>query len=66
MKTYGTTVNGRAVRVTVPENDHGIEELTTAAAALLERLDNMTSEEFGRGGEQAQRERLRQALAAVR
>lgn len=41
-------------------------ELADAARALLDRLDNMTVDEFQRGGERNERERLRAGLAAVR
>jgi hypothetical protein len=40
----------------------GLGELPTAALALLLRIDGMTTEEFSRGGERVERERLRAAL----
>lgn len=43
----------------------GRSEMIAAARALLERLDTITTEEFARGGEREERERLRAALAAL-
>lgn len=37
-------------------------ELREAARALLERIDNMTTADFARGGEVVERERLRHVL----
>lgn len=37
-------------------------DLLTAAKALLDRIDNITTEEFARGGERAEREAMRQAI----
>jgi hypothetical protein len=62
MTMHRATVKGRDVLVTVPENDHSVEEVIEAAWALLNRLDHMTSREFSRGGERVERERLRKAL----
>lgn len=36
--------------------------LADAIRAMLTRIDNMTTEEFGRGGEKVEREALRAAL----
>lgn len=38
---------------------------TQAAAALLAKIDNITSEDFATGGDRVEREALRAALAAV-
>ena len=41
------------------------DDLLTAAKALLECIDNITTEEFAQGGERAEREALRKAITAV-
>ena len=38
-------------------------ELLAAAVALLARIDRLTTEEFSRGDEKTERERLRAAIA---
>ena len=38
------------------------QELLVACIHLLDRVDNMTSDEFARGGERREREELRQVL----
>lgn len=43
--------------------EFGPLDLPTAAQALLERLDHMTTEAFSRGDERTEREALRAALA---
>lgn len=40
-------------------------DVIAASRALLDRIDNITTEEFSRGGEREQRERLRKALEAL-
>ena len=40
-------------------------ELASAARALLQKLDDMTTEAFARGGEREERERLRAILAGI-
>ena len=40
-------------------------DLADGARALLERLDNLTTWSFGRGGERAERERLRAILTGI-
>lgn len=44
----------------------GLPELIEAARALLRRIDNLTSEEFSKGGEREEREALETAAEAVR
>jgi len=60
-------VNRNATVATVyrPKDAHLIAaapEVAAAAAALLRRIDNLTTEAFGRGAERAERETLRKAL----
>lgn len=43
-----------------PQHD---DELRKAAQALLDRIENMTTEEFSRGGERQEREALRAILS---
>jgi hypothetical protein len=40
------------------------DELTEAASGLLNRIDNITTDQFSRGCERRERERLRKSLAA--
>lgn len=40
-------------------------DLVMASAALLDRLDTMTTEQFATGGEKAEREALRTILEAI-
>jgi hypothetical protein len=42
-----------------------MEQLWVAAAALLNRIDHITTEEFSKGGERNEREALRQVLANI-
>lgn len=42
-----------------------VAELEAAAAALLKRLDNMTTEQFANGGERGEREALRALLGGA-
>lgn len=40
-------------------------EMLAAAKALLEKIDSITSDEFSRGAEKAEREALRRVLAKI-
>ena len=41
------------------------DELLRAAKATLDKLDNITTEEFSRGGEREEREALRAAVERI-
>ena len=41
-----------------------MDKIITAATALLKRIDDITTEDFRKGGERAEREALREALVA--
>lgn len=43
--------------------DEQLEAIAVAAEALLHKIENMTTEEFSRGGEKPEREALEAALA---
>lgn len=40
-------------------------DLLKASLALLDRIDNISTEDFGRGGERAEREELRAVIARI-
>ena len=42
-----------------------LTELTNAAAALLKKIDSITTEEFSQGDESQEREALRSILAEI-
>lgn len=42
-----------------------LDELVSAAEDFLARIDGITTEEFSKGGERMQRERLRNALLRI-
>jgi len=42
-----------------------VPELTEAAAALLRKIDDITTDDFQRGGERAEPEALRAPLARI-
>lgn len=42
-----------------------VNRIIRAARALLARIDNITTDDFMRGGERLEREALRSALAAI-
>lgn len=51
---------------THPPKTDPVQAAILAATALLDRIDGITTDEFERGGERAEREALRAALAALR
>ena len=63
MPYYTVHKNGTVTeRPERPGGDDKADTLYQAASALLERIDNMTTEEFSKGGERSEREALRRVL----
>lgn len=61
-----TVAEGKLSRLRAKQRQPPIDtQLVKAARALLSRLDTITTEDFARGGEAAEREALRAVLVAL-